>query len=751
MINGRARAFLLAILLAAAARPAAAQHRDGAQRAPAIELRRGLVLTSSVRIVPKTYRLSAPVSSDSAVIVIRGDNITVDFAGATLSGSAPGAEPDEAHGIAIRVDSGRNVTIRNAKIRGYKIAILARGTRGLDLLDNDLSYNWKPRLYSLIEHESLADWLSHHHNEHGEWMRFGAAAYLSDVTGGEVRGNRAVQGMEGLMLVRSDSLRIWNNTFSFNSGVGIGLYRSSSNVIMHNRVDYDVRGYSHGFYARGQDSADLLIYEQSDRNIVAYNSMTHGGDGLFLWAGQSTMDTGLGGSNDNLIYGNDFSFAPANGMEATFSRNTFARNRVVGADYGMWAGYSFESTMIGNEFTGDRVGIAVEHGQANRIVENRFNGDTTAIQLWAGTVAPSDWQYPRHHDTRSRGYAIERNAISGARVGMRITNTIESTIADNRTARADTTFVMKDTAQITMRANDTVGVALSARAWPPQRSSTSDRDRIAPPPIAGARSAFGGARAALDRSAIIVNEWGPYDWRSPLLWPVDSSRATTLALRVLGPPGTWRVVGRRGITSLNKTRGAVGDTLRVGPSDIGDWTVDLEYRGGATVAPRGTRRHAGVPYRFTYKRFEPRTTWDVRFFAWSDSTDPRTKPAEFAALVAGSPVATQQTPRLDYLWYRPTVKNVPQSRFALDATARLSLRPGIYTLRTISDDAVRVWVDGTLAIDSWAPHESLVDVVPLTGGTHDLRVQYYQVDGWTELRLDILAGRQHAGGSPGPH
>ena len=55
----------------------------------------------------------------------------------------------------------------------------------------------------------------------------------------------------------------------------------------------------------------------------------------------------------------------------------------------------------------------------------------------------------------------------------------------------------------------------------------------------------------------------------------------------------------------------------------------------------------------------------------------------------------------------------------------------------ISDDAVRVWVDGKLALDSWDPHESRVDTVPLRGGGHKLRVQYYEVTGFAELRFDI--------------
>src|SRR2546423_10758071 len=261
-----------------------------------ISLHSGQVITHSARVLRRTYRISG--------IVIRGDNITVDFAGATLQGTPADT--------AIRVDGGKNVRIINARARGYKVGLLARGTHHLTLQDNDLSYNWKPRLYSLIEHESLIDWLSFHHNEKDEWLRYGAGAYLTDVEAGEIRGNTVTQGMNGLMLVRTNGLRIWNNNFSFNSGVGIGLYRSSGNSIMHNRVDYDVRGYSEGFYRRGQDAADLLMYEQSSKHIVAYNSMTHGGDGLFLWAGQSTMDTGAGGANDNLFYGNDFSFAPAN-------------------------------------------------------------------------------------------------------------------------------------------------------------------------------------------------------------------------------------------------------------------------------------------------------------------------------------------------------------------------------------------------------------------------------------------------------
>ena len=720
----------LSVVMLIASAPVFAQ-----ERVPTIALRAGLVITTSVRIAPRVYRLPADSTLARSVITIRGDDVIVDFTGVTLQGVAAGAEPDGAQGVGIRVEGGRNVTIRNATIKGYKIAVMARGTRNLRLLGNDLSYNWKPRLYSVIEHESLADWLSHHKNDKDEWLRFGAAVYLNGVTGGEIRGNRMEQGMEGLMLTRTDSVRIVNNTISFNSGVGIGLYRSNDNVIMHNRVDYNVRGYSHGFFRRGQDSADLLVYEQSSRNVVAYNSMTHGGDGLFLWAGQHTMDSGEGGANDNLFFGNDFSFAPTNGMEATFSRNTFARNRIEGSDHGLWGGYSFNSLVIDNAFIGNRIGIAIEHGQNDTIADNRFDHNGTAIQIWANRIEPSDWEYPKRRDTRSLNYTIERNSISRATVGLRMSDTRASRVADNQFVGVDSSLVFTDTAAISVQPSAAHRVA----------------DGLAPKAIAGVPTVLGHALALRDRSAIMVNEWGPFDWRSPMLWPVDSSRRSPLPLRVVGPPGEWRVIGKRGVAQLSRVRGKTGDTISVLPSNAGDWQLDLEYRGEATRTPRGERRVAGTPYRFSYTHFEPSMRWDVQFFSWADSSDPRTMRHAFARALQGTPVASQVTSRVDYMGSRLALPHVPSAKIAIVATSSVTLTSGVYTLRTISDDAIRVWVDGALAIDNWTPHESAVDATPLTAGTHQLRVEHFQVDGWTELRVDILRGSQRAGGSPGPH
>ena len=696
-------------------------------------LRAGMMITRSTRITPGTYRIPAPGDTTRPLLIVRGSNLTLDFTGVTLLGMDGNADPDRAAGIAILVDGGSNVTIRGARIRGYKFAIIARGTHDLRLFDNDLSFNWKPRLYSLVEHESLTDWLSYHQNEQDEWLRHGAAIYLRDVRGGELRGNTVHQGMNGLLMTSTDSLLIWNNDFSFNSGLGIGMYRSDHNRIMHNRVDYNVRGYSEGFYRRGQDSAGILIYEQSDSNTVAHNSVTHGGDGLFIWAGQTTMDSGRGGVNDNVFFNNDFSWAPTNGMEATFSRNVFVGNRVVGNDHGLWGGYSYNSIVAGNTFSRNRVGIAIEHGQDNQIVGNTFDRDSTHVYLWANRIEPSDWGYPKHRDTRSRDYVIRGNTMSGARVAFRVSQT-SNLDARSNSIRAESLFVSRgDTTAVRLDAADASGA--------PNVAAIFSRYRVAPLP--NGASVLPGPYADWPRSTMIVDEWGPYDWKSPKLWPVDSAVATPLRLRVLGSraPGTWRLVRVTG-ANVSKQAGSVGDTIAVTPTgSVENWTVTLEYRGAATRSPTGVLRAAGQPYEFSYSRFDPKSTWDVKVYAWNDTTHPLNATAAFQSLLRGErgpPVLTRPEPRLDYMWYRPRITGWPQDKYGIAATTTVDLPPSSYTLRTISDDGIRVFVDDKLVIDHWSIHGSEVREAPLAPGRHTIRVEYFQGDGWAELRVEIV-------------
>lgn len=697
-----------------------------AAQQPTVPYTPGMVLTSSARVAPGSY--PAPAEGGAA-LVIRGDSITVDMRGVELVGTASREHPDSFAGVGMMIDGGNGITIRGGQLRGYRVAIVAHRVNGLRLHDLDLSYNYRPRLFSGIEKESLIDWMSYHNNEKGEWLAKGAAIYLQDVIGGEVRGVTAREGLNGLLMTRTSGVRVWNSDFSFNSGVGIGLYRSSSNTIMHNRLDYDVRGYSDGFYNRGQDSAGLLIYEQSSGNVVAFNSVTHSGDGLFLWAGQHTMDTGEGGANDNLFYGNDFSQAPTNGIEATFSRNVFVNNLVEQNWHGVWGGYSWQSTWIGNKFRNNAVGIAIEHGQEDRIVGNSFDGDTIAIHLWANPEEPSDWGYPRHRDTRSRDAVILGNTISNSRNAFKIDNTSGVRLVSNRLVSVDT---------VLQTAGDTSGwIVTSSSNNTPAPVAVPKRWRVRP--LRDGKSVIATGHDRRLRSAIIVDRWGPYNWQYPKLWPIGRDDAAPQQLRVLGPAGQWKVVALTGVVSLSAEQGTVGDTLTVVPTGghENDWSVTLEYTGKHRFTTRfGEVIPAGSPWRFGWTRYRPAIDWHLEFAPW-DST------ATLAAFDTSAIVATLDTNRLDLTWYRPPNKQIPQADILTQATGTVRLDPGKdYLIRTIADDAVRVWINDKLVIDDWNPGESHLSESVFTASSSDtLRVVHLQRDGWYELRLDIEKNR----------
>jgi len=683
----------------------------------------GMVIDRSVRIAPGTYRLPPPDASAPA-ITVKGENIVVDMTGVTFEGGDPFADPDGYTGIGIAVEGGRGVTIRGGAIRGYKVGILARKSPGLHLTGIDASYNWKARLWSGIEKESLVDWMSYHDNEKDEWLRYGAAIYLSECDDATVDNSRAVQGQNGLMITRSARVKVWNNTFSWLSAIGLGMYRTTDSVVMHNKLDWNVRGYSHGFYYRGQDSAAILMYEQASKNVVAYNSATHGGDGLFLWAGQSTMDTGQGGANDNLFHGNDFSHAVANGIEATFSRNRFIANRIEDCWHGVWGGYSYDTVFIDNTFSGSTDAIAIEHGQNITITGNRFTGDETAIRLWANPTQDPNWGYPKTRDTRSRDYVITQNAFSGHKVALNLLRTAGLEVVNN--------------AYVNVGVPLQTGPEVAALTFELPRALDRRAEVPGPPALAGAVDAMLPVGALRGRATIIVDEWGPYDYRSPKIWPAGKLTDRPLKLRVLGPAGKWTLKSIRGGATDTRS-GMVPGELVVVPSGAGlDLDLNLEYVGQDVVMPRGQTFAAGQPVPFSYRQLDPAVAWTVGFWTYEPAISPTTAPVRFAARMRQPPVKSETRARLDFLTSRAIAEGLPSDHVALRAEGQVQLPSGAFDLVAISDDGVRVWVDDRLVIDRWSIHESVVDRAPIAGGRRKVKIEYFEATGWAELQIRFV-------------
>src|SRR5690606_22532980 len=137
--------------------------------------------------------------------------------------------------------------------------------------------------------------------------------------------------------------------------------------------------------------------------------------------------------------------------------------------------------------------------------------------------------------------------------------------------------------------------------------------------------------------------------------------------------------------------------------------------------------------------FDPPVEWDARWFELPEDVDPTDADA-FTRVVDGEPVLTERVRHLDYVNGRALRPGLRDGRVALvaEGTVALPASPdAAYELRTISDDGVRGWGDGALVIDNWQGHGSTVDRAVLAGGTHRIRVEYYEAGGWAELRLDF--------------
>jgi parallel beta-helix repeat protein len=784
-------------------------------------LRAGDVLTTSTSIEAREYLL-APSGDERSkgAIVIQGDNLTIDFRGATLMGSANTTEPNLRTGVGVEV-RGKNVTIKNLKVRGYKVGLLARQSPGLKILDSDFSYNWKQRLLSTTEREDLSDWMSYHENEKDEWLRFGAGIYLRGCDDFEVRGNKAHGGQNGLMITDCNRGLIWNNDFSFLSSLSLGMYRSSNNRIMHNKMDWAVRGYSHGVYNRGQDSAGILIYEQSHRNTFAYNSVTHGGDGFFLWAGQTTMDTGRGGCNDNLLYGNDFSHAPTNGIEATFSRNTFVNNLILECWHGIWGGYSYDSKVIGNVFGLNAEAIAWEHGQNNLVHKNIFHRDNMGINLWSNPTQDPNWGYAKFRDTRSRDWTITENLFSHI-VGdsIRVRRTQDVKVEKNRfvetpipyhltelvsnfffanigpgglqsadgkpisTGAPDTRPDVRLTQEgakplpTTMQASGNVILGLDPETndylrrfevgWQPysvRDASRREIQRYAPAQLEGGMDPFIRSGQLRGRRYILVDHWGPYDFKSPLLWPrgvvaaassvsVDATgkqtgpNATTVRrFEILGPAGRWRLVKLAGVDHISSRQGSVPGyvdiTLPAGKAGLTE--IELEYVGGPTTDYRGIVTPARTPVKFGYKRFFAPIDWTVKFYQWSqqqDPTVPTSPPVEshIRSVFAGAPLKTVKTDRLDYASGGEFLPGLPRDKFATVAEGTFEVPAGDYVLELTTDDGAKLWVDGKEVIsNAWkyqGPTLYTADL-KLGAGKHTIKIEHFEIGGYAALKVNL--------------
>ena len=263
-----------------------------------------------------TYTLTDNITSNADGIVIERDNVTLDGAGYTVTGSGSG------NGTTLTDRS--NVTIRNMTITNFGFGIWLSSSSNNTLSGNDVTTN-----------EGNGIWLNSSSN--------------NSMSGNNITAN----SYYGIWLYSSSN----NNSISENNLAsnyyGIDIDSSSDNGISGNNIVNDYYG---------------IWLESSSNNGISGNNITANNvDGM--WVDSS--------SNNNSISGNNIT---ANGdcgiWVDSSSNNGISGNNITNNSYGISLYYFYSpsnnNSISGNTFTD--CGLSVQDSYQNSVENNTVNG-----------------------------------------------------------------------------------------------------------------------------------------------------------------------------------------------------------------------------------------------------------------------------------------------------------------------------------------------------------------------------------------
>lgn len=154
------------------------------------------------------------------------------------------------------------------------------------------------------------------------------------------------------------------------------------------------------------------------------------------------------------------------------------------------------------------------------------------------------------------------------------------------------------------------------------------------------------------------------------------------------------------------------------------------------------------------------TKWQATFFKWPTNTDPRTNLTAYRKLAEGPTAVSAQLDELSLRYGmrgpselgisdKVTAAKFGRDHFGMIARTRLPLGEGTWDLGTLSDDGVRVSVDGKPVIENWAWHGPTSDTGKLTlpsDKTVEIVVEHFQIDGYAVLEFSLSRQAEPAPG-----
>lgn len=656
-----------------------------------------LVVDGDLRLEPGSYLRPAlgKAGQDGAILLDGLSGVTLDLSGVELLGSDRGADLESSLGWGIIIRGCNDVTVKGGRIGGYKACVVVEDSTAVTIEDVEFDGWYGQRLLSTVTAENGADWLWPHENDRGEWLsNYGAAISVARGQDIVIRDCRGRHGQNGILLTRVKGSRIYDNDFSFLSGWGLGMFRSSGNMISRNSFDYCVRGYSHEVYWRAQDAGGILMYERCSGNKIVYNSATHCSDGISLYGGNDIVEgrarqrgePDAGGCDNNLFYGNDLSFAVSSSFKVQFSsQNTLVKNKLSGSHmYGLEARYVNNLVVFRNEVHGTLGGgISVEHGQESLIAQNSIRDNLKGIELvWSDEPRYSEGPFGKVRDTSSRGHWVLSNTLADNDLDLRMVKSTGVTFANNRYPIENRRLEI-----LGLEAENNPGLdELIVREW------------------------MSGPDGSRPSGLINTSTLRPWDGRGhPLLEEVRGLRAPRA-------PGERRAVSEEGEGGLQ--------TIVMG--QWGPWDFDGDELRPSQRFPGGLLAE---------------TSWQAIWFPWNPATgDPRGDVEAWRRL-RFQPYLKKTVGNWSSPWADKDVRKIVGNEyFGIIANTEVTLpHSGLYELTVASDDGVRVSIDGEVAFEDWTWHspKEASTIVELEAGLRRLDLEYFQIYGSAALTIHL--------------
>ena len=702
-------------------------------------------ITESCRIVIPDGLVIEDTNEDG-VLHIEADGITVVFAPGSVLRGAPRERPlDQLRGIGIVLKGRRQVLLSDLAVEGFHAGLVAEECDWLRVDGGFFERHFAQRLRSTPTREATEDWLWPHANDEGEWLRnYGASVSVTNSRNVRLEGITARRAQNGILLSRVRDSTVEGCDASYLSGWGLAMWRASDNRVLGNTFDYNVRGYSHGTYNRGQDSAGILAFEQCSRNLFLGNSATHCGDGFFGFSGKEALGEVPGpagehppdwyrrrGNNSNVFEGNDFSYAAAHGLELTFGfgniirRNVFRGNAICG----IWGGYSQDTLIEDNLFSyngdagygGERGAINIDHARGTSIRANLFGRNALGVRMWKQPSALEETPWGRAQNLDATGNRLVANTFVGDTVAVELLGEVELLALGNEYLDVGRELVLEAPAVFTKGPTDGTGRRGDPRAG---------------------------------RESIRMTEWGPWDGESPIAMLSESNEEgdTWLLLGFEAEPDATAPDGEAWHLQVLSRPGSGLDEVR------GTWRVRVEAALGAE------RPWSLVPYDFELsgpagavhlRGLLQNLDWTVNQFA--SPCDPREDLERWRAAyrTEGRTSEVRGPLRLDFRQSGPRTSDGSESltadQFGTLAQTLVRFPAGDWSLTTVSDDGVRVSAqvlgpegrpsgEPETWIENWTHHGPTTDSVERHFDEPtlvQLTVEHFELDGYAWLEVDF--------------